>query len=70
MFPPSQRRGVEVEKMRTKCKCKCGGFDENFEVLDEDKIGECGICGMLVCECGLDESGQKHYHSESEEWII
>jgi len=55
--------------MRRK-RCKCGGFDENFEVADASKIGECGVCGRLVCECGLDEDGLEHWHSESEEWIL
>ena len=45
--------------MRRK-RCKCGGFDENFEVADASKIGE----------CGLDEDGLEHWHSESEEWIL
>lgn len=56
--------------MRRRRKCECGGFDEDFEIADPSKIGECGICGMLICECGLGEDGQEHYHSESEEWII
>jgi hypothetical protein len=46
-----------------KRRCTCGGFDENFEVLNEENIGECGICGLLVCECGLDEQGHLHSHS-------
>jgi len=49
-------------------KCTCGGFDENFEIANESKIGECGVCGMLVCECGLGEDGLPHEHTE-EEWI-
>jgi len=51
-----------------KLRCRCGGFDKCFEVADESKISECGVCGMLVCECGFGEDGQVHEHTE-EEWI-
>ena len=47
-------------------KCVCGGFDKDFNIVDETKIGECGVCGALVCECGLDENGREHYHTEEE----
>jgi hypothetical protein len=43
--------------------CKCGGWDENFDILDRKKIHECGICGAETCECGLDEWGEEHIHS-------
>jgi len=49
-----------------KYNCTCGGFDENFEVADESKVAECGVCGALVCECGLDEFGQVHEHTEED----
>jgi len=49
-------------------KCECGGFDKNFDVVNPRKVDECRCCRKLVCECGFDESGQEHWHTENEIW--